>query len=162
MSLQLPTQATLSRRERWTITAVVKTGGWWFFLLKSSAKMNKRKAVPPWGRANDKKHWLSERNNDAERRKRNRETESGDLRELHPDREKKKSWVVIGDLIAVVGTFNVENVRRCPLEKKLSKTLAENRPQTLVLSLYRYAVVCRNIIFNWLLSLVDFYVLSFL
>ena len=51
VSLQLWMQATLRRRGQYTMTVVVKTGGW-RFLMKSSTKMNKRKTVPRKGRAN--------------------------------------------------------------------------------------------------------------
>ena len=59
--------------------------------MKFSTKTKKkRKAVPQGGRADDERHWLSEKNNDAEREKRNRETESGELRELRRDGEKNE------------------------------------------------------------------------
>ena len=69
------------------MTAVVKTRGMTIFKeIKNKNEQKKNRTTG--GRTIDEKHWLSEGNNDAQ--KRNKKTESGELRELRRDREKKK------------------------------------------------------------------------
>ena len=99
------------------MTVVVETGGW-RFLLNASTKMNLkmpyRRGTRKWRQA------LTQRTRQQLRgKKRSRETESSELRQLRRDREGKGNhWVVIENPIVVFGTFNVENVSKCPSDRK--------------------------------------------
>ena len=83
--------------------------------MKSKTKINKRKAVPQ-GDARMTKSSDSAKGTLTRKIKADRETESGELKELRRGRE---SWVVREELTANFGTFNIEDASNCP-EKKSS------------------------------------------
>ena len=133
------------------MTVVVKTGGW-RFLMKASTKMNKRKAVPPGVRVKDEKHWLSGRNNGAEKKRlKDREPRAANWESCAEVEIERKGWVMIEDLMAVFGTFIVEEASKNPSERKLRLKWAETRPQTFVCHCIFTQLCVSNFISNLIL-----------